>query len=135
MPDENYTQDHRLYAIDTPLGKDVLLLQEITGYEGISHLFSYDLDLLAYDNDSISFDDIVGQKVSIKIQLPDGSPRYISGYVSRFIQGKTDERLFTHYRAQVVPWLWFLTREADCRIFQNMTAPDIISKIFDPFGF
>jgi type VI secretion system secreted protein VgrG len=135
VPDDNYTQDHRLLAIDTPLGKDVLLLQEITGYEGISRLFSYDLDLLAYDNDSISFDDIVGQKVSIKFQLPDGSPRYISGYVSRFTQGKTDERLFTYYRAQVVPWLWFLTREADCRIFQNMTVPDIISKIFDPFGF
>ena len=135
MPDESYSQDHRLLAIDTPLGKDVLLLQEITGYEGISRLFSYDLDLLAYDNDSISFDDIVGQKVSIKFQLPDGSPRYISGFVSRFTQGETDKRLFTHYRAQVVPWLWFLTREADCRIFQNMAVPDIISKIFDPFDF
>jgi type VI secretion system secreted protein VgrG len=135
VPDESYSQDHRLLVIDTPLGKDVLLLQEITGYEGISRLFSYDLDLLAYDNDSISFDDIVGQKVSIKFQLPDGSPRYISGYVSRFTQGETDERLFTHYHAQVVPWLWFLTREADCRIFQNMAVPDIISKIFDPFGF
>ena len=135
MPDESYSQDHRLLAIDTPLGKDVLLLQEITGYEGISRLFSYDLDLLAYDNDSISFKDIVGQKVSIKFQLPDGSPRYISGFVSRFTQGETDERMFTHYHAQVVPWLWFLTREADCRIFQNMAVPDIISKIFDPFGF
>jgi Rhs element Vgr protein len=135
VPDESYSQDHRLLAIDTPLGKDVLLLQEITGYEGISRLFSYDLDLLAYDNDSISFDDIVGQKVSIKFQLPDGSPRYISGFVSRFTQGETDKRLFTHYRAQVVPWLWFLTREADCRIFQNMAVPDIISKIFDPFDF
>jgi len=133
VPD--YTQDHRLLAIDTPLGKDVLLLQEITGFEGISRLFSYDLDLLAYDNDSISFKDIVGQKVSIKLQLPDGSPRYISGYVSRFTQGETDERLFTHYHAQVVPWLWFLTRQADCRIFQNQAVPDIISKIFDPFGF
>ncbi len=135
MPDDNYTQDHRLLAIDTPLGKDVLLLQEITGYEGISRLFSYDLDLLAYDNDSISFSDIVGQKVLITLQLPDGSPRYISGFVNRFTQGETDERLFTHYHAQVVPWLWFLTRQADCRIFQNMAVPDIISKIFDPFGF
>jgi type VI secretion system secreted protein VgrG len=135
VPDESYSQDHRLLAIDTPLGKDVLLLQEITGYEGISRLFSYDLDLLAHDNDSISFDDIVGQKVSIKFQLPDGSPRYISGFVSRFTQGETDKRLFTHYRAQVVPWLWFLTRQADCRIFQNMAVPDIISKIFDPFAF
>ena len=103
MPDESYSQDHRLLAIDTPLGKDVLLLQEITGYEGISRLFSYDLDLLAYDNDSISFDDIVGQKVSIKFQLPDGSPRYISGFVSRFTQGETDERLFTHYH--VLPFI------------------------------
>ena len=131
----DYTQDHRLLAIDTPLGKDVLLLQEITGFEGISRLFSYDLNLLAYDNDSISFKDVVGQKVSIKFQLPNGSPRYISGYVSRFTQGETDERLFTHYHAQVVPWLWFLTRQADCRIFQNLAVPDIISKIFEPFEF
>ncbi|HVN21286.1 MAG TPA: type VI secretion system tip protein TssI/VgrG [Dongiaceae bacterium] len=135
MPDKDYIQDHRLLAIDTPLGKDVLLLQQLNGYEGISRLFSYELDLLAHDNESISFDDIVGQKVSITITLPDGSPRYINGYVSRFTQAETDERLFTHYRAQVVPWLWFLTREADCRIFQNMAVPDIISKIFDPFGF
>ena len=85
-------------AVDTPLGKDVLLLQELTGYEGISRLFSYELDLLAYENDSIVFDDIVGQKVSITLHLPDGTPRYISGYVSRFTQGETDERLFTHYQ-------------------------------------
>jgi len=133
VPEESYSQDHRLLAIDTPLGKDVLLLQEITGYEGISRLFSYDLDLLAFENDSISFDDIVGKKVLISLQLPDGSPRYISGYVSRFTQGETDDRYFTHYHAQVVPWLWFLTQQADCRIFQNMAVPDIISKIFDAF--
>ena len=135
MPDENYTQDHRLLAISTPLGKDVLLLQEITGNECISRLFSYELELLAHDNDSISFSDIVGQKVSISIQLPDTTPRYISGYVSRFSQGETDKRLFTHYRAQVVPWLWFLTRQSDCRIFQKMTVPDIITKIFNAFDF
>jgi len=135
VPDQTYTQDQRLLAIDTPLGKDVLLLQEITGHEGISRLFSYEVDLLAHDNARISFKDIVGQKVSISFRLPDGSARYISGYISRFTQGSTDDRFFTHYHAQVVPWLWFLTRQADCRIFQNMAVPDIISKIFDPFGF
>ncbi len=50
MPDESYSQDHRLIAVDTPLGKDVLLLQELTGYEGISRFFSYELDLLAFEN-------------------------------------------------------------------------------------
>lgn len=135
MPDENYTQEHRLLAIVTPLGKDVLLLQGLAGHEGVSRLFAYELHLLTHDNDSISFEDIVGQKVSISIQLPDGSPRYISGYISRFTQAETDERLFTHYHAQVVPWLWFLTQQADCRIFQNLAVPDIISQIFNPFDF
>ena len=135
MPDESFSQDHRLIAVDTPLGKDVLLLQELTGYEGISRLFSYELNLLAFENDSLAFADIVGQKVSITLHLPDGTPRYISGYVSRFTQGETDPRLFTHYRAQVVPWLWFLTRQADCRIFQNLAVPDIISQVFNLFDF
>lgn len=134
MPDQ-YTQDHRLLAIETPLGKDALLLQELTGYEGISRLFSYELELLAYDNDSITFADIVGQQIGITLHEPDGSPRYINGYISRFSQGETDARLFTRYRAQVVPWLWFLTRQADCRIFQNLAIPDILSQVFDLFGF
>jgi len=130
VADDSYSQDHRLLAVDTPLGKDVFLLQELTGYEGISRLFSYELNLLAHENAAISFDDIVGKKVSVTLHLPDGTPRYISGYVSRFTQGGTDERMFTHYHAQVVPWLWFLTRQADCRIFQNLAVPDIISQVF-----
>jgi len=135
VADENYTQDNRLLILDTPLGKDVLLLQELTGEEGISRLFNYELNLLSHDNDSISFSDIVGQKVSITLSRPDGSSRYISGYVSRFTQGDTDDRNFTHYHAQVVPWLWFLTRQADCRIFQNLAVPDIISQVFNLFDF
>ncbi len=133
MPDP-YSQDHRLISIDTPLGKDVLLLQDIAGQEGVSRLFRYTLTLLAYENDSISFKDIVGKKVGITIQLPDGSPRYVNGYVSRFTQGGTDERLFTHYQAEVVPWLWFLTRNADCKIFQNSTPPEIISNVLHQFS-
>ena len=136
MPDTSYTQDRRLLAFDSPLGKDVLLLQECKGYEGISRLFSYELDLLAYENPDISFSRIVGQKVNIALQLPGGTEqRHLNGYVSRFTQGDTDDTNFTRYHAQVVPWLWFLTRQADCRIFQNMTAPDILSKVFKLFSF
>jgi len=135
VPDASFSQDHRLMAVETPLGKDVLLLQELTGYEAISHLFSYELDLLAHEHSSVAFKDIVGKKVSISLQLSDGKPRYINGYVSRFTQGETDARFFTHYHAQVVPWLWFLTRQADCRIFQNLAVPDIISQVFNLFDF
>src|SRR5439155_3673635 len=86
------------------------------------------------ENSNISFDSIVGQRVTIRVYLSDGSDRYFNGFVSRFSQAGSDER-FTHYNAEVVPWLWFLTRTADCRIFQNMTIPDIITKIFKDLGF
>jgi len=35
VPDESYSQDHRLIAVDTPLGKDVLLLDTFSGTEAI----------------------------------------------------------------------------------------------------
>ena len=126
-------QQHRRIAITTPLGKDVLLLRGFTGSEAISQLFHFDLDLLS-ENDSIKFQDVVGKNVTLRIYDADGKERHWNGFVSRFSQGAQDRRL-TAYRAQMVPWLWFLTRTADCRIFQNQKAPDIIQKIFKDLGF
>src|SRR6267378_969151 len=129
----SYTQTDRIISISTPLGNDALLLRAFTGYEAISQLFRFDLDLLS-EKPSISFDSIVGKPVTLNAVLADGSERYWSGYVSRFAQGANDGR-FTSYRAEMVPWLWFLTRTADCRIFQNKKAPDIIQTIFQDLGF
>ena len=39
------------------------------------------------------------------------------------------------YAAEVVPWLWFLTQTANCRIFQKKTVKDIIEKVFKDRGF
>jgi type VI secretion system secreted protein VgrG len=128
-----YAQEKRLIQIDTSLGPDVLLLKSFGGHEAISRLFAFSLDLLSEDA-SISFDQIVGQRVSISITQVSGEKRYINGFVSRFSQSGADAR-FTHYHAEVVPWLWFLTRTAACRIFQNMTVPDIITKVFKDLGF
>src|SRR6266850_464774 len=129
----SYIQTERQIAISTPLGEDALLLRSFTGYEAISQLFRFDLDLLS-EKPAISFDSIVGKTVTLNAVLADGSERYWSGYVSRFTQGANDGR-FTSYRAEMVPWLWFLTRTADCRIFQNKKAPDIIQATFQDLGF
>ena len=128
-----YTQTNRRIAISTPLGDDVLLLRGFTGSEAISQLFHFDLDLLS-ENDSLKFQDIVGKNVTLRIMDVSGAEVYWNGFISRFSQGQLDGQ-FTAYRAQMVPWLWFLTRTADCRIFQNMKAPDIIQKIFADLSF
>jgi len=129
----NYTQEGRLIKIDTPLGKDVLLLRGFTGTERISRLFSFALDLLS-ENSSISFSDIVGKNVTISLKQLDGSYRCLNGIISRFAQRATGEE-FTLYSAEMVPWLWLLTRNADCRIFKNKSIPDIITQVFSDLGF
>lgn len=128
-----YTQANRLIAFDTPLGEDVLLLQGFSGHEGLSRLFAFQVDLLTEDT-AIACHQLVGQRVTLRIGLADESQRSINGFVSRFTQRGCDAR-FTYYRAEVVPWLWFLTQTADCRIFQNMTIPEIIMQVFTDLGF
>ncbi len=132
MAAAGFTQANRALRIDTPLGKDAVLLRGVSGQESVSQLFRFQLDLLS-ENDSISFDGIVGKSVTIHLETVDGE-RTFNGFISRFSQGSHDGR-FTYYRAEMVPWLWFLTRTADCRIFQQKSVPDIIKKIFEDLGF
>jgi len=129
----NYTQDGGLFKIDTPLGKDVLLLRGFKGTESVSRLFRFELDLLS-ENSAISFPDIIGKNVTISLKQPDESYRYINGVISRFAQHATEEQ-FTSYSAEMVPWLWLPTLNVDCRIFKNKTIPDIITEVFNDLGF
>ena len=128
------TQATRHIAIDTPLGEDVLLLQSLSGHEEISRLYEFDLELLSEDYE-INFDDIIGQNVTIRMELPDGGTRFWNGYINRFVQGVSTSPQFAKYRATMVPWMWFLTRTSDCRIFQEKTVPDIVKQIFKDLGF
>jgi type VI secretion system secreted protein VgrG len=128
-----YTQANRLIAIDTPLGKDVLLLAGFKGIEGISGLFSFELNLLS-ENHNIVFEDIIGETVTISTILVDGDKRFFNGIISSFSQGRGGGEVggdpyFSHYTATMVPWLWLLTRTADSRIFQKLSVPEIIEKI------
>lgn len=128
-----YTQTKRHIALSTPLGKDVLLLRGFHGSEAISQLFHFELDLLS-ENDSISFQDVVGKEATVRVIDADGAERPWHGFISSLSQAGQNRR-FTVYHAQMVPWLWFLTRSADCRIFQNKNVPDIIQNIFRDCGF
>jgi type VI secretion system secreted protein VgrG len=128
-----YTQANRLIAIETPLGPDVLLLKSMSGHEGISQLFNFELDLLSTHAD-IKFQDIIGKNVTIRIQAGDDTARFFNGFINRFRVLGNDVGL-TKYQAAMVPWVWFLSRTTDCRIFQNLSIPDIIKKIFSDLGF
>jgi type VI secretion system secreted protein VgrG len=108
------TQQSREAAINTPLGEDALLIQSMSGSEQMGRLFSYNVSLLS-EKEEIKIDDIIGQNVTIRLEVSEDVTRYFNGCVSRFVELPTADNK-SHYQATIVPWMWFLTKSADCRI-------------------
>ena len=125
-----YKQADRPIAITTPLGKDVLLLNGFRGHETISQLFHFDIELLAEATDDIKFDKILGQNVTLEMRLVNDEKRYFNGIVKRFSQGGRTDEDFIHYEAELVPKIWLLTKNVRSRIFQHVSVPDILKKMF-----
>ena len=127
-------QEGRLFSLQTSLGPDVLLLESFTGREAMSHLFRFELEMVSEEED-IKPVDIVGKLVKFELQSQAGEPRVFNGHISRFSAGERADSGFRRYRATVVPWLWFLTKTSDCRVFQGKNAVEIAEQIFGEYGF
>src|SRR6195952_2747959 len=116
-------------SLKSPLPAKDLLFESMTASSGLSMLGEIELGLVSAKPD-LKPEDVLGKPMTVTVQLRDDSKRYFHGYVTRFSVGLHRGRYFT-YQASVRPWLWFLSRTADCRIFQDMTVPDIVKKVFD----
>lgn len=127
------TQIHRAIAVNTALGDDVLLLRRMTGQERLGRLFEYRLQLLSSDPD-IDLASILGTNVTVRYLQPRGGTRYFNGFVSDF-HYRGEYGHYASYEMTLRPWFWFLTRTADCRIFQYKKVPDIITELFREHGF
>ena len=130
-------QDNHFASVTTPLGSDILLFSRMSGYEEMSRLFEYEVDLLV-ENKSLGsiitagfpVNKVLGQAMTVALPLPSGGTRYFHGLVTQFRHQGAAEDCFL-YRAVLRPWLWFLTRTSNCRIFQELSVPDIIKKVFE----
>jgi type VI secretion system secreted protein VgrG len=119
----------KLMEIKTPLGDDALLFHRMSGREELGRLSEFHLELLS-PQAAVDFDKILGQSVTVKLELPKDQTRYFNGFVTRFVQRGMHGRYYV-YHATVYPWLWFLTRTANCRIFQEKTVPAILKEVFE----
>ena len=117
----------RMIDLTTPVGKD-LLFRSLQGREELGRASEFELSALSTRND-IKPSDLLGKRITVKLERVKGGYRYFNGHVTRFAQGQTVGRYY-EYRMTVRSWLWFLTRTADCRIFQEKTVPDIIKEVF-----
>src|SRR5262249_38091465 len=81
-------------------------------------LYRFTLELVAPADSPLKFEDVLGQAAVVEIDQADGQTRFVHGIVNRLSQGRRDNR-FVHYRAELVPRLWMLTKQSRSRIFQQ----------------
>jgi type VI secretion system secreted protein VgrG len=119
-------------SITTPLG-DTLVFKSMTGEEKLGRLFEYQVDLLG-DEDKVEAKALLGQTATVTLEVKEHQKRYFNGFICRFMHvGGVGRK--AHYRATLRPWLWFLGRRTDCRIYQNRTIPEILDLVFRELGF
>lgn len=126
------TQKHRIFGVNTVLGEDVLVFHRMVGSEQIGQLFEYNLELLSEKTD-IQSARLLGTNMTVRMQLPESRKagiRYFNGFVTRFSYLGMRGMRYGVYGVTLSPWLWFLTRTSNCRIFQGQNVPNIIKTLF-----
>ncbi|MBL6458669.1 type VI secretion system tip protein VgrG [Belnapia sp. T6] len=108
-----------------------MTLLRLTGREEVSRVFSYDLTLLS-PNFDIDLERLLGSGVTVEIEV-EGGVRPIHGIVAdAAFRGEVSDQ--ARYDLVLVPWLWFLGRRTDCRIFQHLSAIEIVKRVVAAHG-
>ncbi|KRC00813.1 type VI secretion system tip protein TssI/VgrG [Duganella sp. Root198D2] len=119
----------RLLRFYSPLeGDKALLVEAVTGESALSSPYCFTLRLLSKSS-SIDLQDLLGKNVCVGVRLADGSEQFINGYVNVFGFTRSDGG-FAFYHAEIVPWLAFLQRRTNSRIFQDLSVVDVLTQIF-----
>lgn len=131
--DTGYDETHRLLRLYSPLGADrKLLIAAIEGGEGLSEVGAYTLEL-ASANHRIDHKDLISKNLTVAVKFGDGEEHPINGYVSRFGYSHAEGTL-GKYTAELVPWLWYLGKRTNSRIYQHCTPMDVLQKVFADYG-
>lgn len=142
MPPSLSTSNRMYFLTLQDYGEDELLIEEMSGHEGMSQLFEFRLQLLS-TSDEIDPRRIIAKPAILRVETASvdhmGGERHWNGVVSRFQRtgrapSSDGDDLYT-YECDIVPWFWFMTQHEDCRIFQNKTIREIVETIFEEFDY
>ncbi|WP_062268608.1 type VI secretion system Vgr family protein [Endozoicomonas arenosclerae] len=116
---------------------DELIVSQLTSYERLDDFFEHKAVVLASDLDEKDF---LGKTISFCYQPEEGSShvkeRYFHGYCTQLqAQGEMRTHDALSFEVTASPWTWFLDQRINCRIFQQLTATEIIQSICKEHGF
>ena len=111
-------------------GKTVpLLVLGMRGQDGISMLYTLEIEL-ASSNSGLPLEEMVGSAATLTMKGAGGT-RCFNGLINEFQQLTTQKNGYTQYRATLVPAVWRLLQNSDCRIFQKQDAKKIVTGILN----
>lgn len=122
-------QQNRLLRLTTPLGLDALLPVRVIGRERLGRSYEYTVDCV-FVHDDIELKKLIAQPVALWVHQADRSYSPLHGYVHTMKRLGGDGQ-FTFCQMSFAPWLYFLRFRKDARIWQDKSADEILSDVFD----
>ncbi len=127
----DYLQQNRFLQITTTLGDNALLLAEVEGTDLISTPFVYHIQFYTNQDDSAVLA-LLGQPATLLLCCGADHPgRPVNGIFRKLTGPSYSGHSYKSWRAELVPQLAFLAYTSDCRIFQNMTVVDIVTRMLN----
>jgi len=109
---------------------DELIVTDLVGHDEVGAGFAFSLSLVGTVLD-LKPETMLGHPLAIELESGDPQ-RWLHGIVSEFRLIKVEAHR-AYYAAELRPWSWLLGLTVDCRIFQNLSAVEIVEEIFGKY--
>jgi type VI secretion system secreted protein VgrG len=116
----------------TPDGWSGFTVHDVDGTATINGGFDYTVGLKVSEP-GLDETTLLGQLVTVGIQLDKERRRYLNGHVTS-VSRDPGESADT-FRVQIEPWTALLSRTANCMVFERAGAAGILRRVFDRYAF
>jgi len=109
--------------------REELRVVRLHGHEAISSLFEFRVEVAS---EELSVSALIGQPARLTLEGPEGA-RHVVGFVCQ-AEYIGDSRRYALHELTIVPWIWRLQQRAGCRIFQQLSTPEILVAVLSAAG-
>jgi len=124
-------------TMTSPLAADVLIPTFLSAQEGISQTYFFEVQVVSQAG-PVDPNKLLNQPACVTLQTGGVPIRYFHGIVQSVsshgsVRGQANDEHYI-YRLVLVPRLWFLSQTVDCRVYQQLSAADILKQLFADAG-
>jgi type VI secretion system secreted protein VgrG len=123
-------------SIKTTLGEDAFLMVRFNGQERLGRLPEFTAEVVGNvkggEPVQVDLHDLMGTRANVTMDVQD-KKRHFNSYIIRAERGDRHGR-YQSFTFTLRPWLWFLTRTRNYRVFQEKSIKDIIEQIIGEYS-